>query len=94
MRKKEKYYLVEYEFYHYNTGRANNGTRTARRRCETFEEAKHLKEKIDIAYGCDYNELPLKFRNWIDNFTDECGFIKSRAKVIAKYEVEFEIKMM
>jgi len=101
MRKKEKYYLVDFKIYQYNSGIADNGTFEVRHKCQTLEEAISLKKKIDLVYNTDsidYDELPEDVRETVENliydYTVIGGFIKSRAKVIAKYNVEIEIDII
>lgn len=99
MKKKEKYYLVEFNVYHYNSGRADNGTFTSKIKCKTLEEAIKTKKKVDLVYNTkDHNELDNDIKEWLYDeimfYTVAGGFISSEAKVIAKYVVEIEVKIM
>lgn len=100
MRKKEKYYLVEFKIYHYNSGMADNGTFTHRIKCKTLEEANEIKKKINLVYNtddCDYNDLSDELQEWIGeligDYTAVGGYIASKARVIARYDVIIEINI-
>ena len=99
MRKKEKYYLVEFKVYQYNSGRADNGTFEVRLRYNTLEEAIKIKKWVDMIYDIEDPDLiPEDVREWygelITDYTAIGGFIDSEAKVIAKYDVEIEVNII
>ena len=99
MRKKEKYYLVEFKIYQYNSGRADNGTFEVRLRYNTLEEAINIKKWVDMIYDIEDPDLmPEEVSEWygelILDHTVIGGFINSEAKVIAKYNVEIEIDII
>jgi len=76
-------YHVEFTTYHYNTGRADNGTIKGYRSVETLEDAKkfhsklqrllELREENNESFSEEYEEL----ENWFDDEIDDCGYLKS-----------------
>ncbi len=80
-------YIVEFKLYHYNSGAADNGTYVESIDCDTLEEAKSIKERIDKIYHSlgDDKLISEDDQNWIENIIYEhtaCGgLLKSTAEI-------------
>jgi len=85
----ETHYSVEFKIYHYNSGLADNGTRTHKYNRKTLEEAQSIKDKIDRLYSTydfysmdDEDNEDLKwFREYEDNNTACGGTLQSGAEI-------------
>jgi hypothetical protein len=91
-------YIVEFKYYHYNTGMADNGTSTGFEKFKTVEEAKIFKDKLDLVYDLVYNEKEILDENmieWYENLMHEwtaCGgYLKSGGIIYVTTKIETKI---
>jgi len=89
-----KIYKVEFKYYQYNSGLADNGTYTHSCDFDNIEEAKEFKNKIDTAYEAYRNEdYQSEIYEWMTNFIADIsygGFIKSKAKIFEVTKIEIK----
>ncbi len=88
-------YLVEFIYYHYNTGRGDNGNFTARIKAKDLDDARRIRDKINT-WVPKADDMNINHSDWNEylQLCDECldgeghFLVGYPARIIERQEME------